>query len=42
MRVSLYIIAGGFALLAGCQTLDNNDTNQTKIEAVNTQTILPE
>ncbi|MGI2064731.1 LysM peptidoglycan-binding domain-containing protein [Shewanella sp. MF08487] len=42
MRVSLYIIAGGFALLAGCQTLDNNDTNQTKIEAVNTQTIVPE
>lgn len=31
MRVSLYIAVGGFALLAGCQTLDNPEV--TKLEA---------
>ena len=42
MRVSLYVVVGGFALLTGCQTLDNHGVNQTEVEAVTTENTVPE
>lgn len=41
MRVSLYVVAGGFALLAGCQTLDNHEVTKPKAEIVATKKTVP-
>ncbi|MCL1091671.1 LysM peptidoglycan-binding domain-containing protein [Shewanella profunda] len=42
MRVSLYIVVGGFALLTGCQTLDNPEITKPEVKAViNPNTVTP-
>lgn len=42
MRVSLYVVAGGFALLTGCQTLDKPDTPEPKAETVTVENTVPQ
>ncbi|QYJ77474.1 LysM peptidoglycan-binding domain-containing protein [Shewanella acanthi] len=42
MRVSLYVVAGGFALLAGCQTFEPPMVNQQEAETVKTENTVPQ
>lgn len=42
MRVSLYVVVGGFALLTGCQTLDNPQVPKPEAETVTTENTVPQ
>ncbi|PIW59201.1 LysM peptidoglycan-binding domain-containing protein [Shewanella sp. CG12_big_fil_rev_8_21_14_0_65_47_15] len=42
MRVSLYVVVGGFALLTGCQTLDNHEVTKPEAETVATENTVPQ